>query len=89
MQGLHATRSRMRARHNGNQEMTPEAPASILAACAEGGWTIQSVLSGSAEMESCFKQAAKKSHPDAGGTDNSFVAVSQAVSVLREYFKRK
>jgi hypothetical protein len=75
------------ARHDGRQEMTPEAAASILAACAEGGWTVQSVLSGRAEMESCFKAAAKKSHPDAGGTENSFVAVSQAVAVLREHFK--
>jgi hypothetical protein len=74
------------ARHNGKQEMTPEAAASILVACAEGGWTVQGVLSGRAEMEACFKQAAKNSHPDAGGTDNSFVAVSQAVAVLRRHF---
>lgn len=74
------------ARHNGKQEMTTEAAASILAACAEGGWTVQSILSGKGEMESCFKMAAKKSHPDAGGTDNSFVAVSQAVAVLRKHF---
>ncbi len=75
------------ARHNGRQEMTPEAAAAILVACAEGGWTVPSVLSGRAEMESCFKEAAKKSHPDAGGTQNSFVAVSQAVAILRAHFK--
>jgi hypothetical protein len=74
------------ARHDGRQEMTPEAAASILAACAEGGWTVQSVLSGKAEMESCFKLAAKRSHPDTGGTENSFVAVSQAVAILRKHF---
>ncbi|HWT00217.1 MAG TPA: hypothetical protein VN256_08215 [Pyrinomonadaceae bacterium] len=74
------------AHHDGRQELTPEAAASILAACAEGGWTVQSVLSGRAEMEACFKAAAKKSHPDAGGTDNAFVAVSQAVTVLRAHF---
>jgi hypothetical protein len=77
------------ARHDGRQEMTPEAAASILAACAEGGWTVPSVLSGSAEMESCFRAAAKKSHPDSGGTENSFVAVSQAVAVLRKHFNGK
>jgi hypothetical protein len=74
------------ARHNGRQEITEEAAASILVACAEGGWTVQSVLSGRVEMESCFKAAAKKSHPDAGGTENSFKAVSQAVTVLRKHF---
>jgi hypothetical protein len=74
------------ARHDGRQEMTVEAAANILVANAEGGWTIASVLQGRAEMESCFKAAAKRSHPDAGGTENAFVAVSQAVSVLRKHF---
>jgi hypothetical protein len=74
------------ARHDGRQEMTPEAAANILAACAEGGWTQAALLQSRAEMEECFKVAAKKSHPDAGGTHNSFVAVSQAVTVLRQHF---
>ena len=74
------------ARHNGHQELTAEAAANILAACAEGGWTQASVLQSRSEMEECFKVAAKKSHPDAGGTHNSFVAVSQSVAVLRKYF---
>jgi hypothetical protein len=74
------------ARHDGRQEMSPEAAANILVACAEGGWTVPSVLASKVEMEACFKAAAKRAHPDAGGTQNSFVAVSQAAGILRKHF---
>jgi hypothetical protein len=70
---------------NGN--LTPEAAAAVIAACAEGGWTAEVLLRSPSEMESAYKKAARNVHPDFGGTDHSMAKVNEAGAVLRSHFK--
>ncbi|HMF55091.1 MAG TPA: hypothetical protein VK619_01915 [Pyrinomonadaceae bacterium] len=71
----------------GNQtgKLTPEAAANVIAACAEGGWTADTLLNSSAETETAFKAAARKTHPDLGGSVASMSSVNAAIKVLRQH----
>lgn len=66
--------------------MTVEAASAVLAACAEGGWSAEVISKSKNEMESAYRAAAKNTHPDYGGTDQSMAAVNVAAKVLRAHF---
>lgn len=70
-----------------NGTMSVEAAGAVLAACAEGGWTAEVIVKSASEMESAYRQAAKNTHPDYGGTDISMARVNTAARVLREHFR--
>jgi hypothetical protein len=69
-------------------ELTPEAAAAVLARCAEGGWTAETVLRSRDEMESAYKAAARIAHPDMGGTEHAMSSVNAAAAVLRAHFSK-
>lgn len=69
-----------------NGKMSVDAASAILAACAEGGWTPEVIGRSRDEMEAAYRAAAKKTHPDYGGTDLSMARVNLAAQVLRQHF---
>lgn len=69
-------------------KLTTEAAAAVLAACAEGGWTPDVLLKSPTEMETAYRQAARNTHPDFGGTDHSMAKVNEAAKVLRSHFRQ-
>lgn len=71
-----------------NEALTPEAAAAVIAACAEGGWTAEVLLRSATEAEAAYRQAARNVHPDFGGTDHSMAKVNEAISMLRNHFKK-
>ncbi len=73
----------------GNGALTLEGAAAVLAACAEGGWTAQSLLLSAAETEAAYKAAAMKAHPDHGGTEHAMAKVNEAAAMLRRHFDAK
>jgi hypothetical protein len=87
-EGFKHKRVEARTASNGNGKLTPEAAAAVIAACAEGGWTAEVLLRSSVEMESAYRQAARNTHPDFGGTDHSMAKVNEAAAVLRQHFKQ-
>jgi hypothetical protein len=87
-EGFKHRRVEARTGADNNSKLTPEAAAAVLAACAEGGWTTETLLKSAAETESAYRQAARNTHPDFGGTDHSMAKVNEAASVLRGHFKK-
>lgn len=86
-EGFTHRRVESRTGADNNAKLTPEAAAAVMAACAEGGWTAEVLLKSSVEMESAYKQAARNTHPDFGGTDHSMAKVNEAARVLRAHHK--
>lgn len=73
--------------HTGG-ELTVEAAAAVLVACADSGQAPEDLIRSPERTESTFKVAARNTHPDAGGTDHSFAKVSQAIRVLRAHHQK-
>lgn len=86
-EGFQHKRVEARAGAPSNGKMTVEAAAAVIAACAEGGWTSDVIARSADEMEAAYRQAARNTHPDFGGTTVSMAAVNNAAQVLRANFK--
>jgi hypothetical protein len=75
------------------QSLTPEMAAFVIAeyfAKTVGLDAVQSepILASLSFAETCYRQAAKKFHPDAGGDAQDFAQLERAITVLREHSKQ-
>jgi len=86
-EGFKHRRVESRTGTDNNTKLSPEAAAAVIAACAEGGWTAETLLKSANEMESAYRQAARNTHPDFGGTNHSMAKVNEAAQVLRTHHK--
>jgi hypothetical protein len=86
-EGFKHRRVEARTGTDNNAKLTPDAAAAVIAACAEGGWTAETLLKSGTELESAYRQAARNTHPDFGGTAHSMAKVNEAVTVLRKHHK--
>lgn len=68
-------------------EMTVEDAALFIAEHSEGAAAVGSLMAFQSFADICYKTAAKKLHPDKGGSDEEFAKLEKAMSLVREHFK--
>ncbi len=68
-------------------EMTLEEAAAFLASQGGVDGSAGALLKFELFSETAYKTAAKRLHPDKGGTDEEFAKLEKAISLVREHFK--